>query len=342
MKGGYYMSNYYELPTLDIWQGRVDSIDDYESFRWHQYIQPLDLSKDIPKLQSGIGFVIIGYKVDEGIILNKGQGGAAKGPDEVRKQLCNKPCSFTKDVKIYDGGNVLFTTSVEQAQIDLSNCVSKILENGYFPIIIGGGHDVTFGHMQGLYKHEDINLNKLGFINFDAHFDNRPGDFSTSGTIFRQIESKVSNQTNDFHHLTIGIQKSSNTVALFKHAKEVGSQYILARDVYSAKEDINKYKIDQFLKEIDHVLLTVCTDVFASSFAPGVSAPQPMGIVPQSFMSLFRYIISSGKVVSFDIAEISPDLDNGTTTSSLGSTIVYNLVSSLALYHGYDLLSEYI
>jgi len=332
----------YEKPSKDIWQGRVDSLDDYASFRWHQYIQLLDLDQDLPKLESGLGFVIIGYEVDEGIKLNKGVGGAAKGPIEVRKQLCNKPCTFTKDVQLFDGGNVLFTESVEKAQLDLAFYVSKILEAGYFPIIIGGGHDVTYGHMQGLYNHQGIDLDKLGFINFDAHFDNRPGDYSTSGTIFRQIEGKVSKHTNDFHHLTIGIQKSSNTVALFKHAKEVGSQYILARDVYSMKEEINKYKIAEFLKDIDHVLLTVCTDVFASSYAPGVSAPQPMGIVPQSFMSLFRYIIASGKVVSFDIAEISPDLDNGTTTSSLGSTIVYNLVSSLALLHGYDLLTEYI
>lgn len=335
------MNKHYEKPNMDVWQGRVDSEEDYYSFRWHQYIKPIDLEQDIPYLENSLGFIIVGYKVDQGIELNKGQRGAAKAPDVVRRQLCNKPCSFTPDLVLYDGGNINYVDSVENAQKALSEVVSKILKSGFFPIVIGGGHDVSYGTMSGLYNILNLSKEKIGFINFDAHFDNRPSTISTSGTMFRQIRNDMASINEKFNHLTIGVQKSSNTLALFKYAEEVGTQHILARNITIERKEVNEYIISEFIKDLDHVYVTVCSDVFASAFAPGVSAPQPMGIMPDRFMELLRYILQSGKVRAFDIAEISPELDNGTTTSALGSTIIYGLVSQIAENQELDLF-QYI
>ena len=33
----------YEPIDMRIWQGRIDSTENYDAFRWHQHIQRLDL-----------------------------------------------------------------------------------------------------------------------------------------------------------------------------------------------------------------------------------------------------------------------------------------------------------
>ncbi|WP_423363851.1 formimidoylglutamase [Mycoplasma sp. P36-A1] len=336
------MNKYYEQADMSLWHGRIDSEEDYYSFRWHQYIKPLDLDKEIPETTEGHSIVIIGYKVDEGIALNKGKRGAANAPDIVRDFLCNKPCSFTQELKLYDGGNIKFVDSVENSQKALGKLVAELLKKGYFPIVIGGGHDVSYGNMSGVYNAINLNKEKIGFINFDAHFDNRPSTQSTSGTMFRQIRNDMQKIDAKFNHMTIGVQKSGNTLALFKYAEEVGTKHILARNVTMERKEINEYILSEFIKDLDHIYITVCTDVFSSAFAPGVSAPQPMGIMPDRFMELFRFLTSSGKVVSFDIAEISPDLDRSNTTSALGSIIIYGLVAQFAENAGLDLFEKII
>ncbi len=45
-----------------------------------------------------------------------------------------------------------------------------------YPIVLGGGHEIAFGHYCGIkdYNASIDRKDKLGIINFDAHFDLRP------------------------------------------------------------------------------------------------------------------------------------------------------------------------
>ncbi|MEG0283867.1 MAG: formimidoylglutamase [Erysipelotrichales bacterium] len=318
----------YKKANLSIWQGRVDSESDYDSFLWHQHIQLLDMSLSLPIKDNKFKFVLIGYEVDEGISLNKGRKGAQEGPEKVIDFLRNKPCSFAKEVLLFDGGRIRLETSVEDAQATLSKVVFKCLDNGYFPIVIGGGHDVAYGTMSGVLKKYPANKNKLGLINFDAHFDMRPYKYSTSGTMFRQIYDDINNQDGKFNHLTIGIQRSSTSRALFKYAKEINSEYVLAVDLLDQPQAARK-RLLNFIDNQEYIYVSVCADVFSSPYAPGVSSPQPLGIHPEKFLRLLIYIIKSKKMVAFDIAEIAPPLDASNATASLGGLIIYSLINTL-------------
>ena len=101
------MINYYSPQEMTIWSGRVDDENDYESFRWHQWVKPLDLNDEsLTPFEGKLGFGIVGFESDQGIELNKGRFGAAAGPAAIRKELAKLPCQFSKDVKIFDCGNV--------------------------------------------------------------------------------------------------------------------------------------------------------------------------------------------------------------------------------------------
>ncbi|MDF9867282.1 formiminoglutamase [Bacilli bacterium PM5-3] len=317
----------YTKPNMSSWKGRIDSTTDYRSFRWHQYIQDLDLSSNIKKAPTKLSFILIGYKVDMGIVLNNGRPGAKNGPEKIREFLSNKPCSFTDEIKIFDGGDVNYVSSVEQAQETLATLITKCLENNYFPIVMGGGHDVSYGTMSALIKHYDIVNNNFGIINFDAHFDSRPYERSTSGTMFRQIHDDIVKMNAPFNHISVGIQKSGNTLSLFDYIKSIKSEYILAGDVTHENRAINHYRLNEFTKKQDIIYTCVCCDVFASPFAPGVSSPQPLGIEPELFLELLKDVLDSKKVVAFDIAEVSPDLDTSNSTASLGALIIYSIIN---------------
>jgi formiminoglutamase len=66
----------YETADFQVWQGRVDSKENYDAFRWHQWIKPLDLRQALPEFPGNIGFVLLGFCCDEGIRRNKGRQGA--------------------------------------------------------------------------------------------------------------------------------------------------------------------------------------------------------------------------------------------------------------------------
>ena len=64
-------------------------------------------------------------------------------------------------------------------------------------------------------------------------------------------------------------------------------------------------------------------DVFSACSAPGVSAPQPFGISPHSFLRYFKEAINWEAVETLDIAEVAPKFDIDNRTAKLAANIVY-------------------
>ncbi|MCD4712844.1 MAG: formimidoylglutamase [Clostridiales bacterium] len=338
------MKEYSPIPS-DYWKGRIDSEDNFDAFRWHQWVQTIDL-RAIRKidLNHNFGIAFLGFCSDVGVKRNKGRIGAENSPESIRRELMNRPCSFDQGLKLYDAGNIHpIGDDLESAQATLSNAINLILELGLFPIVLGGGHEVALGHFHGLHHHmiKRNNQSELGIINFDAHFDLRPyPNGGSSGTMFRQIADYSLEHNYPFHYLCVGIQKSGNTVDLFKTAHQLGVDYMLAKDIDGADIWGILERLDHFIKKNDAIYLTLCADVISSSYAPGVSAPQPLGLHPEKVLKLIKHIIKSGKLKSFDIAEVSPRFDHDQVTSSLASVIIYTIVTTLAEENNLSALYE--
>ncbi|MFZ5968317.1 MAG: formimidoylglutamase [Bacillota bacterium] len=325
-----------------VWQGRIDSETNFDAFRWHQWVEAIDLRQDgLTPFTGRLGFAFIGFCCDEGVKRNKGRAGAAKGPGSIRKELTNLPCRFTKDVRLYDAGNVYCENiSLEESQAILSKAVAKILELNLFPIVLGGGHEIAFGHYNGILNFLRQNQPKprIGIINFDAHFDLRPYPHGgSSGTMFRQIADLCHEQDLLYAYLCVGIQKYSNTVDLFKTADVLGADYILAKDISAGDQWNVLEKMDAFIKHKDHIYVTICSDVFSSAFAPGVSATQPLGLDPEIVLKYLKYIFRSNKVISFDIAEVSPRFDQDNTTANLAKVLIFSVINTLCEMHDLSL-----
>jgi formiminoglutamase len=324
----------YRRVKKNVWTGRIDG-EDADSLRWHQAIKVIDLEGNLEGLKFENAVCFIGFSSDEGVERNKGKVGAAEGPNVIRREMSNFP-KTREDIILYDAGNIFcIDEDLKGAQKALSTAVSKILALGMFPIVLGGGHEVAFGTYNGIldvvsrYQKKP----KIGILNFDAHFDMRPyEDKTSSGTMFLEIADQCKERNLDFSYLVLGIQNYGNTRSLFKTAKNTGTEYILARDINDYKELEVKNIINKFIEKNDHIYMTICTDVFSSAYAPGVSAPQPFGIHPKSGRELIRHIAATGKTVSFDIAEVSPRYDSGNITSKLAAILIYELIDNLGRF----------
>ena len=325
------LKNY--VSAMEHWNGRVDSDNDYDAFRWHQWVQPLDLNEEHPDFYCEYGFAFIGFCSEQGVKRNRGRVGTALAPDFIRRQMSNLPCTFDSQVKLFDAGNVLCEEiSMEEGQRILGTAIERILGLGLFPIVLGGGHETTFGHFQGQFadlKNKEKPLD-MGIINFDAHFDLRPYDNGpSSGSMFRQIADIYREENIPYRYMPLGIQKHSNTVSLFKYAQENDVNYILAKEIQTSTYEVILEKIDTFLFRCNAAYMTICTDVFSAAFAPGVSATQALGLEPEVVLPIIKHILRTRKVRGFDICEISPRFDQDDTTAKLGAVIIFTVVNTM-------------
>ncbi len=309
----------YRVP--EPWVGRADS---NSGERWFSCVKPCDLSKNsFPKLPNAIA--LIGFASDEGVKRNFGRPGASEGPSSIREQLANI-CIQKKMPMIYDLGDITCRMGdLESAQVGLGQLVAKAKQSNMLPVVLGGGHEVAWGHYQGLAEHTPSNL---GIINFDAHFDLRECDKDgrgSSGTPFLQIAKARESAREKFSYLCLGIQETANTKSLFKTAEKYSVSYAMA-DMLDNHLDEVIAQVDSYLDVHEAIYLSVCMDVFASSESPGVSAPQVMGVTPKQILPLLDKIIKSGKVAAIDIAECSPPLDVGARTAKLAAQLIHRLV----------------
>ncbi|WP_281542188.1 formimidoylglutamase [Maribacter aestuarii] len=318
------MAQYQETPP-DIYQGRKSD----QQLYLHEKI----ICKPIQELvhrNSEKNISILGYSCEEGVKRNHGRTGTDQGPDAIRKQLGKLPNHLMDGTIIWDEGTINCNDfNLENTQAKLTEKISEILANKSFPIILGGGHDIAYGTYNGLRNHLG-NAKTIGIINFDAHFDLRSDENgSNSGTPFYQIAQDCKGSNTPFHYLCLGIRNDANDRNLFETAKELEVKYIL-RDTFRIEfhNEINAW-INAFIQNVDAVYVTIDLDGFSSAYAPGVSAPSPMGFTPDVVLESLKTITGSGKLCALDIAEMNPDFDVDYQTARLAASLVHYVLHSV-------------
>ena len=326
------MNNNYRSPYPDLWKGRHTN-EGLPPEYWHEHISMLDLNSELKEgSESNKHIALLGYACDEGVKRNLGRIGAKKAADEIRKQLSKLAVHFD-DKKLWDAGNIVCDDGdLEATQQALQKAVSVLLKQEIFPVVIGGGHDIAYGHFSGIYDYLKIHKpgSTIGIINFDAHFDLRvPVKEGNSGTPFYQISEVLKSEKLPFHYLVLGIQRESNGKELFNRAKHLGVDYVLSEECRLNNIEKVKNKLRNFITNTDYIYLSIDMDGFASNYAPGVSAPSPMGFDPAFAFELIATIFDSNKVISCDIAECNPSYDYDDHTSRLAARLIYHIADYL-------------
>lgn len=245
------------------------------------------------------------------------------GPARIREASANLETylmSTKLDVferlNISDLGDIVITpTDLKATGERVTKLVRQVSGEGKIPALLGGEHTLTYFALQAF---EDVFV-----IQLDAHRDLRDeymGDRLCHATVMRRVLDSLPPE----RLLQIGIRSCSKEEAEFAQEARVAA-YTSEQVTDNVPEITAKAK--EFAGN-SRVYLTIDLDVLDPAFAPGVATPEPGG---PSTVEVLRLIRGLGKlnVVAFDVVELVPPHDDGTTAFA-AAKIIYELLAAMA------------
>ncbi|CAN5506246.1 arginase [soil metagenome] len=217
----------------------------------------------------------------------------------------------------------------------LASRVESVLDDGDFPLILGGDHSMSIGSLAGIGAHCAKHKKTLGVIWIDAHADMNTAETTPSGNIHGMPVSIA---------LGIGHPSLTSIGGAFpkldpRNLAIVGLRSIDPGERALIKElgvaaytmfDVDKlgmYEIasrvlEDMARSVDHLHISFDVDGVDPAFAPGVGTPVPGGL---SFREthLFMEMISQVEAyASLEVAEVNPILDVRNSTAEFASDVV--------------------
>lgn len=271
--------------------------------------------------------VLIGFPSDEGVRRNGGRVGAARAPELIRsifKRLTPHPEHFDDHVAVlssmHDVGDVDVSGDLEADQQLLGSLVGSVLESNQIPVIIGGGHETSFGHVLGY----DQLRQKVSIINWDAHPDVRPlkDGHSHSGSPFRQALELGRGTVLDY--TVAGLQP--------QHVAREHLQYMNSRkSAWFWAEELDRVAVQGIFHGVTKsTMVSIDMDVVNQAYAPGVSAPTAGGITDRQLFEIAYQAGLHPLVRSIDVVEVNPEYDQDMRTVRLAAMALWWFTLGLA------------
>jgi formiminoglutamase len=270
--------------------------------------------------------VVVGFPSDEGVRRNGGRPGAADGPDAIRRALYR----LTPDAehgafadlldRTADLGDVRVTGDVEADQERLGDVLAPLLADGVVPIVLGGGHETSFGHFLGYVgAGQDVEI-----LNWDAHADVRPlkDGLAHSGSPFRQALEHASGRC--LRYAVAGLQPHSTARAHLDFIDDYGGEVVWRRTLTEVR--IRSIAIGL----AERTFATFDLDAVDAVAAPGVSAPNVGGLPADLWLYAAYEMGRSSRVASMDVVELNPAFDLDGRTARLASLTVWHFLKGLA------------
>lgn len=267
---------------------------------------------------------ILGCPQDEGVRRNQGRPGAAQGPAEIRRALYRMTVNGFGSLRLFDAGDTVPGATLEDTHSAHERAVAQLLADGKKVIVLGGGNDISYPDCKALAAAAgDV----LAF-NIDAHLDVRPGQPRNSGTPYRQL-------------LEAGVLKPQRFFELGSQAfctSEVHAQYLKDKHAHLMPLDALRTKgaarvVRRALREADKagaVFWGFDLDVVNVAEAPGVSAPNPLGLSGAELCELAALAGAEPRTRIVEFTEMNPAFDVDGRTARLAAAAIWHYLAAVA------------
>lgn len=300
---------------------------------------PDEVSVDVFLQNSEAKFVLFGISEDVGVKANFGRTGTASAYENTIKSLVNiQHNQFAKGYNLIALGQLDTTIYQEKAknlnpdnkdelkelrdlvsQIDkeVSHLISIIVKNEKIPIVIGGGHNNSYGIIKGtaLAKARPINS-----INFDAHTDFRALEGRHSGNGFSYaFEEGFLNK-----YFIFGIHENYTSKGVLKKIKETDGKvrYNTYEQMCVRKEKYFSEELEVALDFISDADFGIEIDLDSVKNLPS-SAMTLSGFSVEKLRKFLHFFASDSKVSYLHICEGAPDLSDEKNPNLIGKLITY-------------------
>jgi agmatinase len=175
----------------------------------------------------------------------------------------------------------------------VSELVGEVLDEGRFPIMVGGDHSLTIGAFRALAERK----RSITVLHLDAHADLRA---EYQGTPYSHA-CVMARGRELFPCVSVGIRSLSEP-----EWRKVQHDRLALFPARRIREDR-----EEFLAEVGPLLarpiyLTLDLDVLDPSLLPSTGTPEPGGLTWEEVLWIIRSLTAGREVIGFDMMELSP------------------------------------
>ena len=226
----------------------------------------------------------------------------------------------------------------------LRDTVAGTLGEGKIPVVLGGDHSIAMGTIAGVSRFHRERGAKIGLVWMDAHGDHNTPETSPSGNIHGMPLAVV---------LGLGAPSLVGLSGSDPMVDGARAAVVGLRDVdVPERANIRATGIRAFtMRDIDErgmravmaeamahatdgtagIHVSFDLDAMDPDYAPGVGTPSPGGLSYREAHLAMEMLADTGKVVSAELVEVNPILDQRNGTAVLGVELLASLLGKKIL-----------
>jgi arginase len=225
--------------------------------------------------------------------------------------------------------------AVAEGSEKLAAVVDEVIQNGAFPLVLGGDHSIAIGTLAGVGKH----YRNLGVIWYDAHGDLNTADTSPSGNIHGMPLAASMGLGHPTLTSIAGYTpkvKAENVIIIGARSLDDGEKDLIKEKgikVYSMHE-IDRLGMTRVMEETiaylkentDGVHLSLDLDGLDPHDAPGVGTPVIGGISYRESHLAMEMLAEAEIITSAEFVEVNPILDEKNKTATVAVALMGSLL----------------
>jgi arginase len=237
-----------------------------------------------------------------------------------------------------------YLKEIKEVCESLRDRVEAAVAKGSLAVVLGGDHSIAMGTLAGLSRHFHAKKEKIGLIWFDAHADANTAETSPSGNIHGMPLAVA---------LGLGAPSLVNLAGFSPMVDGSRAALVAIRDVDVAERaNVKASGIGTFtMRDVDErgmravmeeaikratsgtagIHVSFDLDAMDPDFARGVGTPSPGGLSYREAHLAMEMLADTGKVVSTEMVEVNPILDDRNGTAILGVELLASLLGKKIL-----------
>ena len=206
-----------------------------------------------------------------------------------------------------------------------------MIDEGCFPLVLGGDHSISIGTMAGLKK---MNNGNTGVIWVDAHADFNTPQTTVSGNI-HGMPLAVHTNRGDSRLTAIGPSPNllENKVVLIgiRDIDPLEAETLKQSNVHAfTMSDIDEQGFAAVAREaiklatenVEFLHVSFDIDSLDPKEAPGTGTPVPGGLTYREAHLLMELVYKTQKLASMEMVEVNPTLDDKNRTAELAVGLI--------------------
>jgi arginase len=228
-----------------------------------------------------------------------------------------------------------FLNEIAEACKELADTVQKTLAEGALPIVLGGDHSIAVGTVSGVAEHFRKSEKRIGLIWLDSHGDMNTPDSSPSGNVHGMPLAAIIGYgapelvemfgyKPKVHPRNVAVVGARDLDSKERRiVKESGIHVFTMRDIDErGMREVMQEAIRFATDDTDGMAVSLDLDFVDPEDAPGVGTPVRGGVTYREAHLAMEMIADSEAMMSLEVVEINPVIDEHNKTAQLGVELV--------------------